>query len=30
MQVTFTEIYYLCMIIIGIISLFIQWNNKTK
>ena len=30
MQITFTEIYYLCMIIIGIISLFIQGSNKTK
>lgn len=28
MQITFTEIYYLCMIIIGIIALFIQANNK--
>ena len=28
MQITFTELYYLCMIIIGVISLFLQSNKK--
>lgn len=28
MQITFTEIYYLCMIIIGVISLILQSNKK--
>ena len=30
MQITFTEIYYLCMIIIGVISLFLQSNKKSN